>query len=102
MDGTLMRTTLILRVACLEVAAVIAGKQHDGVAVKPLLLESAEDSSRGCVDISHAAVVIAQLARPTAGQRTEILRDEWIAELIGEFLGRNVIVGVVLMMRVEI
>src|ERR1700693_6238030 len=97
-----MRTALVLGVARLKMAAMIAGEEYDGVTVEPLLLERGENSSGRGIDVSNATVVIAKLARPTPGQRTQILRNKRIAELIGEFPGRNVVVRIILMMRVEI
>ena len=65
-DRAIVRTAFVLRVAGFEVAAMIAGEQHDGVVEQPLLFERVDQRADGIVDVGDAAVIVGKLARPGA------------------------------------
>ena len=53
-----MRTALVLRIARLEVAAMIAGKNHDRIVLDILFPQRRKQRSHRIVNAFHAPVVI--------------------------------------------
>ena len=101
-DRTLVRAPLILRIAGLEVAAVVADKREDRVLVQPRLHQRLADRPHRLIHLGDAAEVIGQLARPRARQRPQILRDERVRIAPGELLRRNELVAIVLVVHLQI
>ena len=97
-----MRAAFVLRVAGLEMAAVIGCKDHDGVGGQAGLHQRTAQAPHGVVDARHASVVIGQLARPGSRQPPQILGDKRVGIAVRVFLGRNVGIEIVLVVHLQV
>ena len=59
-NGTLVRTSLVFRVAGSEMAGVITKKDNQGVVREVLLPQGGEDRPYRVVDGRHAAVIVGE------------------------------------------
>ena len=83
-------------------AAVVAEEDEDGVVGEAFFLKDFAHAADGGVDGFDAAVVVGQLRLPGAGVRLEIFRRGAVQVALGEALGRDGLVHVVLLVGLEL
>src|SRR5437588_2206500 len=93
-----MRTSLVLRVPCAEVASMVAQEGHDRVVLHPQLRERFEDRAEGLIDAGDTPVVIRQLLLPVARKKPEIPRNKRVGIAFCVTFGRYKAIAVVLEM----
>src|SRR5438309_11522031 len=102
MDRAVMGTSLVLRIARFEVASMVAGEQEDRVFLQTLLAQGRSEPADRVIHALHTPIIIAELTRPRAAERTQILRHERISILVGVLFRWLIGIEIVLMMSFEI
>ncbi len=97
-----MPAAFVFRIARHEMTAMIADEHHNGVPIKPFLLESLANFTYGFVDALEAAVVIGQLLLPRSGKVAHVCRNERILIALGITFRRDHVAEIVLLVRFQV